>query len=79
MLLRDKDRIRLIEIFNTIDFPIEIWAYGSRVTGDAFEGSDLDLVIRSSNLQRLPAYFFLDLKEKIQKSNVHILEVNAKF
>lgn len=25
----------------------EVWAYGSRVTGGAHEGSDLDLVIRS--------------------------------
>lgn len=73
MLLRDKDRKSLMEIFNTVDFPIEIWAYGSRVTGDAFEGSDLDLVIRSPDLQRLPADIFLDLKEKIQKSNIPIL------
>jgi predicted nucleotidyltransferase len=43
----------------------EVWAYGSRVSGHAHEGSDLDLVIRhpaqlsrpQNNLPRLRAAF----------------------
>lgn len=31
----------------------EVWAYGSRVNGESHEGSDLDLVLRSSTLEPL--------------------------
>ena len=73
MLLRNKDKERLIAIFETATIPIEVWAYGSRVNGDAHEGSDLDLVIRTPNLEKLPLNIFLDLKEKIQESNIPIV------
>ncbi len=73
MLLRSKDKDRLLEIFSSATIPIEVWAYGSRVSGEAHEGSDLDLVIRSHNLEKLPIDVFLDLKDKIQKSNIPIL------
>ena len=52
---------------------MEVWAYGSRVNGTAHEGSDLDLVIRSHDLQRLPVGVFLGIKKKIQHSNIPIL------
>ena len=73
MLLRNKDKERLIAIFETATVPIEVWAYGSRVNGDAHEGSGLDLVIRTPNLEKLPLNIFLDLKEKIQESNIPIV------
>ena len=73
MILRSKDKDRLISIFEHASIPIEVWAYGSRVNGDAHEGSDLDLVIRSSNLEKLPVDFYLDLLEKIQESNIPIV------
>lgn len=47
MLLRDKDRRTLCEIFETSPLPIEVWAYGSRVNGTAHDASDLDLVVRT--------------------------------
>ncbi len=53
--------------------PIEIWAYGSRVNGDSHDGSDLDLVIRSNNLEKLKIDEYLDFKEKIKESNIPIL------
>lgn len=31
-----------------------IWAYGSRVNGNAYDGCDLDLVLRATDLQELP-------------------------
>ncbi|NQW83104.1 MAG: nucleotidyltransferase domain-containing protein [Alcaligenaceae bacterium] len=37
----------------------EVWAYGSRVTGGAHEGSDLDLVLRNP----------LDLSQAVQNGN----------
>ncbi|NEN22057.1 nucleotidyltransferase domain-containing protein [Cryomorpha ignava] len=73
MLLRDKDRQALIEIFSSINIPIEVWAHGSRVNGTAHEGSDLDLVIRTPQLEKLPVEDFMDLKEKIQFSNIPIV------
>jgi len=73
MILRAKDRERLMAIFETAPSSIEVWAYGSRVHGDAHEGSDLDLVIRTPDLQKLPLTVFLDLKEKIQESNIPIV------
>lgn len=73
MLLRDKDRKILLNIFETAEVPLEVWAYGSRVNGGAHEGSDLDLVIRSANLQKLPINTFLRLKEKITESNIPIV------
>lgn len=73
MMLRDKDRQTLVDIFKTATVPIEVWAYGSRVNGTAHEGSDLDMVLRSHNLQRLPIETLLDLKEKITESNIPIL------
>jgi predicted nucleotidyltransferase len=72
MILRDKDRHTLLAIFSTSEIPMEVWAYGSRVSGEAHEGSDLDLVIRTPNLQSLPIEAFLKLKEKIRDSNIPI-------
>jgi predicted nucleotidyltransferase len=73
MLLRNKDKERLLAIFSSVDFPFEVWAYGSRVTGNAHEGSDLDLAVRSHNLLPLPQKIILGIKEKIQYSNIPIV------
>ena len=50
----------------------EVWAYGSRVTGESHAASDLDLVLRSPTLEPLGAEF-LDLKEAMEESNIPIL------
>ena len=34
---------------------VEVWAYGSRVSGRSHDASDLDLVLRSPGLQPIPA------------------------
>ncbi|MEX8548766.1 MAG: nucleotidyltransferase family protein [Mucilaginibacter sp.] len=73
MLLRDKDRQSLIQIFSSVKTPMEVWAYGSRVTGTAHDGSDLDLVARSPDLKPLPIAVYLKLREKITNSNIPIL------
>ncbi|TLV02739.1 nucleotidyltransferase family protein [Dyadobacter luticola] len=73
MLLREKDRQTLQEIFTSADAPVEVWAYGSRVNGTAHNGSDLDLVIRSEDLKPLPWDTLADLKERIRESNIPIL------
>jgi predicted nucleotidyltransferase len=73
MLLNEKDKNRLVQIFSTLSIPAQVWAYGSRVKGTAHEGSDLDLVIVTSNQEKLPIRIFMELKEKIQESNIPIL------
>ncbi len=50
----------------------EVWAYGSRVTGESHDGSNLDLVVRGPELKPLGDGFF-DLLEAIEKSNIPIL------
>lgn len=39
----------LTDIFDSYCPDAEIWAYGSRVNGDAHDGSDLDLTVKSFN------------------------------
>lgn len=73
MLLREKDKERLINFFSHCEIPIEVWAYGSRVNGTAHDSSDLDLVVRTPNLTPLPYSVFNDLRRKIQDSNIPIL------
>lgn len=73
MLLREKDKQALIAIFETEQTPIQVWAYGSRVNGKAHNGSDLDLVLRTQNLQPLPFANYTKLCEKIENSNIPIL------
>ncbi|MBO9571829.1 MAG: nucleotidyltransferase domain-containing protein [Chitinophagaceae bacterium] len=73
MLIRDKDKETLQRLFSSVEIPIEVWAYGSRVDGTAHEGSDLDLVIRSKNLEKIPLDIYLTIKENIQKSNIPFL------
>ncbi len=73
MLLRNKDRQVLAKIFSNLDYPIEVWAYGSRVNGSAHDGSDLDLVIRGEELKPLPISVTVDLREQIRESNIPIL------
>lgn len=50
----------------------EVWAYGSRVSGQCHEGSDLDLVVRGPSLEPLETDF-LDLVEALQESSIPIL------
>ena len=73
MLLRQKDKQTLLQIFSSVATPIEVWAYGSRVSGAAHEGSDLDLVILSKDRKKLPIDVFMEMKEKITESNIPIV------
>ncbi|MCX6352502.1 MAG: nucleotidyltransferase domain-containing protein [Bacteroidetes bacterium] len=73
MLLRDKDKETLCQIFSELTIPVEVWAYGSRVKGAAHQGSDLDLVIRSQKLTPISYEIYTGLCEKIKESNIPIL------
>ena len=73
MILREKDKLTLYKLFSEIKQPVEIWAYGSRVNNTAHDASDLDLVIRTQNLEPIPAYDYIHLLERIKESNIPIL------
>jgi predicted nucleotidyltransferase len=73
MLLKNKYRQILLDIFSGLTIPVEVWAYGSRVSGTAHDGSDLDLVVLTPNRKKLPLQILMELKEKIRESNIPIL------
>ena len=50
----------------------EVWAYGSRVSGESHAVSDLDLVLRGPNLEPL-SHGFSDLLEALEDSNIPFL------
>ncbi len=51
----------------------QVWAYGSRVTGGAHEGSDLDLVLRNPHDLTQETEGCYELKEALQASLLPIL------
>lgn len=52
---------------------VEVWAYGSRVTGQSHSGSDLDLVLRGPGLAPIPSDTLRALKNALHDSNIPIL------
>lgn len=51
----------------------EVWAYGSRVNGEAHEASDLDLVVRNPDDLTRPQKNIADLREAFKESDLPIL------
>ena len=51
---------------------VAVWAYGSRVNGNNHEGSDLDIVLRGSDLAPLPAGVLGRFREVLTESNLPI-------
>ena len=60
----------LTDIFDSYCPNAVIWAYGSRLKGDAHEGSDLDLVVKDFNSKDAGLF---ELRELISESNVPFL------
>lgn len=74
MILRNKDKVSIINIAKkTLKTPLEIWAYGSRVNGDAHDMSDLDLAILTDSKKKLDIDELMNFKNVLQKSNIPIL------
>ena len=49
---------------------VEVWAYGSRVSGRSHNGSDLDLVLRSPNLKKIPVEQLANFQEALRESAI---------
>lgn len=73
MIIREKDKQFLLDIFSSSPIPIEVWAFGSRVSGTAHDGSDLDIVIRTPGLKPLNLEVYAEITSKIKNSNIPIL------
>jgi predicted nucleotidyltransferase len=50
----------------------EVWAYGSRVTDDYYEASDLDLVVRNQADLTQPSTDIFDLQAALLESDIPI-------
>ena len=57
----------LKDILNSYCPDADIWAYGSRVHGDAHSGSDLDLVVKDFHSKTANLF---KLKELLSESNI---------
>ena len=52
---------------------VEVWAYGSRVNGRGHDGSDLDLVLRGPDLEKIPLDRLIDFEEAVRESTIPFL------
>ena len=52
---------------------VEVWAYGSRVTGRSHEGSDLDLVLRGPGCAKIGTTQLAEFNEAVQESTIPFL------
>ena len=74
MLIREQDKKRVIELAKkTLKQPLNVLAYGSRVSGEAHDTSDLDLVLKTDDNFRVDIGDFVAFKEALQNSNIPII------
>ena len=66
-------RQMLLAVLATHAPDAEVWAYGSRVNGQAHEGSDLDLVVRNPDRLDQPQRQLYLLRDALTESNLPIL------
>ncbi len=71
--LSPKHRRVLEELLRKHLSGVEVWAYGSRVTGQSHDGSDLDLVLRGPRLKGIPVGQLVDFEEAVRESNIPFL------
>ncbi|MXW91199.1 MAG: restriction endonuclease subunit S [Rhodospirillaceae bacterium] len=71
--LAPKHRRVLEELFREHLPDVEVWAYGSRVSGKSHDGSDLDLVLRGPGLKEIPLGQLGDFEEAMRESTVPFL------
>ncbi len=70
LFIKEKYLKELINIFENYCPRAEIWAYGSRLNGEAHEGSDLDLVVKDFNDKECNIF---DLRQILNDSNIPFL------
>lgn len=68
--LLPRHREILEELFREHLPGVEVWAYGSRVTGESHDGSDLDLVLRGPELKEVDIGRLGDFTEAVEVSTI---------
>ena len=71
--LKARHRRKLEEILRERLPGVEVWAYGSRVSGRSHGGSDLDLVLRGPGLAKIPLASLFDCEEALRESTIPFL------
>lgn len=71
--LKTRHRRMLEEILREHLPEAEVWAYGSRVSGESHGGSDLDLVLRSPGLKKIRLATLMDVEEALRESTIPFL------
>ncbi|MCY4198745.1 MAG: restriction endonuclease subunit S [Gammaproteobacteria bacterium] len=71
--LSERHRGNLLELIRQHLPNVEVWAYGSRVNGRSHDGSDLDLVLRGTELEKIPAEQLTDFEEALRESSIPFL------
>jgi uncharacterized protein len=71
--LSERHRQTLQALLTTYTPHAQVWAYGSRVNGNAHEGSDLDLVLRNPINLTEDVTGWHELKEALQASDLPML------
>ncbi len=73
LFIRDQDLKELRRLLRLHLPGVTAWAYGSRVNGRAHEASDLDVVLRTSDLRPIPIDQLAAFKAALSDSNIPIL------
>jgi predicted nucleotidyltransferase len=74
MILRQIDKENILKIAKELfGNSVKILVYGSRVSGEAHDTSDLDLAIISKDNKKLDIYKLEEFKERLRDSNIPIL------
>ncbi|MCY4153207.1 MAG: nucleotidyltransferase domain-containing protein [Aestuariivita sp.] len=71
--IEPRHRATLTALFDENLPNVEVWAYGSRVNGKSHRGSDLDLVLRSSGLQKISREDIAKFSEALRESPIPFL------
>ncbi|MCY4081835.1 MAG: nucleotidyltransferase domain-containing protein [Caldilineaceae bacterium] len=66
--LKLRHRRMLEDILHAHVPEVEVWVYGSRISGRSHDGSDLDLVLRSPELKEVLPNKLVDLEEALRES-----------
>ncbi len=71
--LRSRHRKKILGLFEQHLPGVEVWAYGSRVSGQSHDGSDLDLVLRGPDLAPIDVRVLAAFLDALRDSTIPFL------
>lgn len=74
MLIRPQDKEQIISLAKqSFTQTLKLWAYGSRVSGEAHDTSDLDMVLITNDGSKVNREDFVKFRDALQDSTIPIL------